>query len=201
MRRSFTLERNFSDIGQYQRYTGCEFDKFSLSVKPEGIVDCTFNLLGQGQSGATTVLAGATYSAATTTSPFDGFSGSISEGGSPIALVTDVKLDLNNGLSALFVVGSPQTIQPSIGRSNVTGTVTAYFQDVVLLNKFLNETVSSLSFTIGDGTNTITFYLPHIKYTGAPPNVAGEGPVTLSMPFQATLDATTNTNIQITRSS
>lgn len=199
-RRSFTIERNFSDIGQYQRYTGCEFDKFALSVKPEGIVECVFSVLGQGQSGGTTALGGATYNAATTSSPFDGFSGAISEGGSAIALVTDVKLNLNNGLASLFVVGSSQTIQPSIGRSNVTGTVTAFFQDVVLLNKFLNETVSSLSFTIGDGTNTMTFYCPRIKYTGAPPNVSGEGPVTLAMPFQAILDPTTNTNIQITRS-
>ena len=199
-RRSFTIERNFSDIVQFQRYTGCEFDKFSLSVKPEGIVDCTFSVLGQGQSGGVSILSGATYPAATTGSPFDGFSGTITEGGTTIALVTDVKLDLVNGLNPLFVVGSAQTIQPSIGRSNVTGTVTAFFQDAALINKFINETASALSFTVGDGTNTMTFTCPRIKYTGAPPNVAGEGPIVLAMPFQAILDPVSGTNIQIVRS-
>ena len=34
---------------------------------------------------------------------------------------------------------------------------------------------------------------------GGQPDVQGEGPITLSMPFQALLDSTTNTNIIIER--
>jgi hypothetical protein len=199
-RRSFTIERLFADLTQYRRYKGCEFTKMSLSVKPEGIVEVTFGVLGQSEAPDTAILSGETYSSATTTSPFDGFSGSISEGGSDIAVVTEVSLDLDNGLQALFVVGSPETIQPSIGRSNVTGSVTAYFQNTTLLNKFINETESSLSFVIGDGTNTLTFIVPRLKYTGGQPDVGGEGPVTLTMPFQALLDSTTGTNLKIIRS-
>ena len=199
-RRSFTVERLFADITQYRRYAGIEFNTLALQVQPEGIVSATFGVLGQSETGGTAILSGATYSPATTTSPMDGFSGSITEGGTTIALVTEVSLNLDNGLQALFVVGSPNTIHPSIGRSNGTGTVTAYFEDVTLLNKFINETESSLVFTVGDGTNTLKFTLPRIKYTGGQPDTPGEGPITLSMPFQALLDSTLSTNIQIIRS-
>ena len=78
--------------------------------------------------------------------------------------------------------------------------MTAYFENTTLLNKFINETESSLDFTIGDGTNTLRFKCPRIKYTGGQPDVGGEGPVTLTMPFQALLDSTTSTNLRIIRS-
>lgn len=199
-RRSFTIERLFADITQYRRYKGSEFSTMSLQVQPEGIVSVQFGVLGQSEAADTAILSGQTYSAATTTSPFDGFSGSITEGGSEIAVVTEVSLNLDNGLQALFVVGSAETIHPSIGRSNVTGSVTAYFENTTLLNKFINETESALTFTIGDGTNTLKFICPRIKYTGGQPDVAGEGPVTLTMPFQALLDSVTGTNLRIIRS-
>lgn len=199
-RRSFTVERYFADITQYRRYKGCEFNTMALAVQPEGIVSATFGVLGQSEAADIAILAGQTYSAATTTSPFDGFSGSITEGGSEIAVVTEVSLNLDNGLQALFVVGSPETINPSIGRSNVTGSLTAYFENTTLLNKFINETESSLSFTVGDGTNTLKFSCPRIKYTGGQPDVGSEGPVTLTMPFQALLDTTSGTNLKIIRS-
>lgn len=47
--------------------------------------------------------------------------------------------------------------------------------------------------------NNLKVILPRIKYNGGQPDVQGEGPITLSMPFQALLDSTTNTNIIIER--
>lgn len=199
-RRYFTIERKFADITQYLRYTGSEINTMALSVQPEGIIGVTFGIVGQAEATDTAIISGATYSAATTTSPMDGFSGSITEGGSAIAVVTEVTLNLDNALQPLFVVGSDETIFPSIGRSNVTGTLTAYFENATLRNKFINETESALTFTVGDGTNTMKFICPRIKYSGGQPDVGGEGPVTLSMPFQALLDSTTNTNLRVIRS-
>lgn len=48
--------------------------------------------------------------------------------------------------------------------------------------------------------NEQVYVIPNIVYTGGQPDVSGEGPVTLSMPFQATLDpAIEGTNIVIQR--
>jgi hypothetical protein len=69
-----------------------------------------------------------------------------------------------------------------------------------MLNKFINETESSIAFTLTDvDGNSLTFNLPRIKYTGAPPDVKGIGPITLAMPFQALLDTGNASNIVLTR--
>lgn len=168
-------------------------------MKAEGIVPIKFMVLGQDQTSSTTPIAGATYPAAPTRTPYSGFNGTIKEGGAVIAVLTEVKVTLKNNLSAIYVVGSPATLEPAIGKSMVTGTVTAYFQDTVMLNKFVNETESSIEFTLTDGTYSYDFLIPRVKYTGAPPNVSSDKPITLSMPFTALLDSVTGTNLRITK--
>lgn len=204
VRRSFTIERFFGDIltadKPYHRFTGVEFNTLALAVNANAMITGTFGVLGQNMTTAGAIVTGATYDPATTTSPLDSFTGALSEAGTPIAVVTEMALNLTNGLEARFVVGSKQSIRPSVGRSNVTGTVTAYFENSTLLDKFINETESSLSFTLPDGAgNEYTFTLPRIKYTGGQPDVEGEGPITLSMPFQALLDPVTGTNLVVDR--
>lgn len=203
-RRSFTIERFFGDIASvdkpYHRFTGVEFNTLALAINANAMITGTFGVLGQNMATGTTIITGATYAAATTTSPLDSFTGTLNEAGTPIAVITEISLSLENSLEARFVVGSKQSIRPSIGRSNVTGQVTAYFENSALLDKFINETESSIVFELPDGAgNKYTFTLPRIKYTGGQPDVDGEGPITLAMPFQALLDPTTGTNLMIDR--
>ena len=146
-----------------------------------------------------TAIAGATYDPASTTSPFDSFSGQINEGGASIATVTELSLTLENGLSPLFVVGSDTAECVSIARSNLTGSITTFFDSVALYEKFLNETESNLEFTLSDGTNAYTFSLPRVKYNSGQPDVSGEGEVTVSMGFQALFNATEESQIVIMR--
>jgi len=200
VRRPFTIERHFADIGQYLRYLGCEFNTWNLTVSTNAIITSSFGLVGRSMDApAQTAIAGATYQDASTTSPFDSFSGEISEGGSAIATVTELSLTLENGLSPLFVVGSDSAACVSIARSNLTGSITTFFDSVALYEKFLNETESNLEFTLSDGTNAYTFSLPRVKYNSGQPDVSGEGEVTVSMDFQALYDATEESQIVILR--
>lgn len=201
-RRSFTVERKFAnlDTPEWHRFTGCELNSFTLSVAPDAIISGAFSFIGQDQSIGTAIIAGATYGAATTTDPFDSFSGTITEGGSAIAIVTALEMTLENGLNPLFVVGSDLTLQPSIGKSRVSGTITAFFQNSDLLNKFINETSSSLVFVLQDPAgNTYDFTFPNIVYTGGQPDVDGDGEVTIALPFTALYDSTEGSNLTIER--
>lgn len=203
-RRSFTIERFFGDIQTvdkpYHRFTGVEFNTLGLAISANAMVTGTFGVLGQNMVTDTAVVAGATYLNPTVTSPLDSFTGTLNEGGVPIAVVTEIQLNLENGLEARFVVGSKASIQPSIGRSNCSGQVTAYFENSLLLDKFINEVESNIVFELPDGAgNKYIFTLPRIKYNGGQPDVEGEGPITLSMPFQALLHSATQTNIAIER--
>lgn len=205
-RTSYSFVRSFADIASldkpYYIYRGCEFNAMSLSIAANAMVTGTFSVVGQSQEIATdlTGLGTPTFPAPTETSPVDAFTGSIKEAGAAIAVVTEVSIDLQNGIEPRFVVGSKDTIRPSIARSNLTGNLTAYFENSTLVEKFVNETGSSLEMDLTDlEGNVIRVTIPSIVYTGGQPDVTGEGPVTLSMPWQAILDDTAETNIVIQR--
>jgi len=201
-RRSFTFERKFANLSvpEWHRYTGAEVNTLSLTVTPDAIVTGTMGIVAQDVAIGTAILSGATYGSATTTEPFDSFTGSITEGGGAIGTVTSLEMTLENGLSPLFAVGSATTDQPVIGKSRVTGTLTTYFQSKTLLDKFINETASSLVFILEDlAGNTYDFTLPNIKYTGGQPDVEGEGEITIALPFTALYDSTEGSNITIER--
>lgn len=204
IRRTFSAERFFADLGTankpYHRFRGIEFNTLALTISANAMITGTIGVLGLTSGLDTVPLAGATVTPPTTTSPLDSFTGTLQEAGEVIAVVTEITLNLDNGMAARFVVGSKTSIKPSIARSNLTGQVTAYFEDSRLLDKFINETESSLVFTMPDGEgNSYEFTIPRLKYTGGQPDVAGEGPITLSMPFQALLDPTQGTQILIER--
>lgn len=194
-----TFERAFADITKYRVFRGCVADKFSLSIKPNAIVTGTFSIIGMSNVNNTSPLD-ASVTASQTNAPYDTFTGTISEGGSPIAVVTGVELSLDNAVNPALVVGSSTAAALVAGRSNLTGTVDAYFENLTLLNKFINETESSLSIVLGNGsTKSYTILVPRIKFTGGETPLSGEGPIILKMPFQGLLDSVTGTNLQITR--
>ena len=119
-----------------------------------------------------------------------------------IAIITELSLTLENGLTPRMVVGSDKTILPQIGRSNLSGSATMYFDNSIQLEKFLSETESSMEFELNDGTNKYVVRIPRITYTGgANPDTSGEGSITLAVPFQALVDdSVEESNIRIDRS-
>lgn len=207
LRKSFTFVRHFEDlvgagVKPYFIYRGVELNQLKLTVQANAMVKGSFAVVGQGQENAVdlTTLGTATQLPPTTTPQLDSFTGSLQEGGETIAVVTEIQLTLDNGIAPRFVVGQKNSILPSLGRAKVTGTMTAYFEDSALIDKFLNEENSSLKFSLPDGKGkALTFDIPNIKYTGGQPNVTNEGPITLSMPFTALIDPKKGTNLRISR--
>ncbi len=205
-RSSHTLVRYFSDILEanepYHIYRGVEFNALQLTIAASAIVTGTLTAVGQSLELTQNLngLGTPTYTPISTTSPVDSFTGTLEEGGSTIAVVTELSLNLQNTLAPRFVVGDKDSLFPSVGRSNLTGQLTAYFDDSTLVRKFLDETNSSLAMNLPDADGNVQRWtIPNLKYTGGQPDVAGEGPITLAMPFQAILSATEGTNIIIER--
>lgn len=199
-RRSYTVERHHQDIGKYLRSTGCQFNTMSLSVAPNSMVTGSFGIIGSGFTTSGSALGSATYSAESTTAPFDSFSGSIKESGSAIAIITALELNIDNGMEALYVVGSADTLLPSIGKSSVTGSVTAYFENTTLLDKFVAETTSSIEFTLTDAAgNDYIVLLPKVKYNSGNPEVSGPGAITVTLDFVALYNSSDASQIKITR--
>ncbi len=206
---SFTIEKEFADIGQFAVYRGCAVNTLSLTLANNAVVTGTIGILGAGADAvaASSVEGAGGEGTLTNTEVFDSFSGSISENGDPIGIVTNLEFTIDNGLSANFsILGThdnpEEALFLSMDRFNVTGTVTVYFEDASLVNKFVSETASSLQFNLIDTDgNDLDFEFPLIKYTGHDLGVGDAGPMTIAMPFQALYDATegVETTLTITR--
>ena len=198
--RTFTIERKQSDITQFLRATGCSFNSMSLSVAPNSMITGSFGVIGKDFTLTQAAIASSSYPLATTTNPFDSFTGSITVGGTAIAVVTALELNIDNGMEAQYVVGDATSLQPPLAKSTVTGSVTAYFENQTLINYFINETAVAVAFELIDSAlNKYTFSMPVVKFNSGNPEVGGAGAITVTLDFIALYDPVTLTQLQITK--
>ena len=200
----FTMEDAANDIAQFRLFTGLAVSTASFSIAPNQMVTATFDMVGKGMTQAgTTGSTGGTPTASTTNSPFDSYSGTITDGGSGISIVTSIDFSLSNSLAPTFVVGADNAQSLEFGSAVVEGTMTVYYEDETLINKFLNETESSITVSVDDptGSNAYTFEFPRVKYNGASVPLQNPQSRLITLPFVALYDTTENTNLKMTRTS
>lgn len=200
--RSFTIERAHADVAQYMLFTGCMINSLSLDIQPGQLVTGSFGILGRDMTISGTPR---TVTAAPTSRAFDAVSGAILEGGASSTIISSLQINIDNGLSPAFVIGSNVTPQILLGQSNVTGSARVWFENATLLNKFINETESAIQVTLDNSASSgqggdLVFLLPRIKYNGGDIEVqnAADG-LFIDLPFQALRDSVTGTNVRITR--
>lgn len=203
-RTSLAMEEQQLDIGEYRVYNGMIVDKFQLTVPANGVVTGKFDLIGFSQSAlSTATFTGATWvPVATIKNPFTqyGASGFLKEGGATVGYVTGLDFTIDNAHTKNFAIASNVVRDFTSARSKITGTASVFFEDATMYNKFFNGTYSSLDLKLDNGTNTLEFSFPNIKYMGATKTITGAGPVTMSMPFEALYDGTALSHVVITRS-
>lgn len=204
LRQSFTFITHNADLPEdgYTIYRGCEINTLSLQVSAEAITVSDFGIIGREMEMVSALPAGATITPRTTTAPMDGFSGSLSQDDDMVANVTEISLEIDNGIEPRFVIGSKSSITPGAKRRNVNGSMNTYYDSTALKKKFLAEEEVDLKFVISDSKSTngsYEFHMPRIKLTEAPTPVDGEGDIMLNAGYKALLSSTEGFSIQITR--
>lgn len=202
----FSIEDAALDIGQYRLFKGCTVNNLAVSIKPNQMVTTTFGLIGKDLAISSTSVD-PTKTAASNNQPFDAYSGSLKiadAGGSltSIATITGIDFSMNNNMAATFVVGSASTPQLEYGNVAVEGTITAYFEDLSLYNRFLNETETALEVVVDDptGSSDYTILFPRVKFNGGSTPVDSPTSRIMTIPFVAIYDSVENTTIKLTRS-
>lgn len=191
------------DTPQYRKFQGCAVNTMTINASPNSMIIGTFGIVGKNLVQSTSQLA--SPSDATGGEPFDSYSGEIYEGGTTtsdlINTVTQVEFTLNNGLGPTYVLGSDVTPQLEFVRREVTGTITAYYEDATLIDKFIDETESSLQVTFDDPASggAYTFDFPRIKINGAAVPVANPQSRLITLPFVALYDGTAEYQIQVSK--
>jgi hypothetical protein len=198
-----TIERQLLVTPLYEVFLGCAVNSMEFRLEPESIPMVTFNGLGLSAGTPSGTPLDAAPDAAGTDQPFDTFTGTIAEDGSPIAVVTGVNFTIARNRVLSPVIGSKFSPAVFEGTAVVTGEMRAIFQSHALYTKFIDESASDLEIVLKDpdnlSTKSMTMLLPRIKYTGNMKDPAREGPVIENIPFQALYDPSSASSIVLTR--
>lgn len=204
--RSYVIEVGYEDWtpAQYLQYLGMRCAGFNFTFAWGAEVTGSFQFQGAAAAAPTTTsLVGAGSVTPVTTSDIVNGSSDISnvliDGGAPGSIIRQIQLNLDNRMRPIEGVGSVGPSDQKYGSSGITGQIMGYFDDVTLYEKLLNNTSASLVFTVGDGTNTMTFDLPNVKFNDGSPQGSGkDSDVMLALNFTALEDAV-KSPLRITR--
>ncbi len=199
-----------SDITQFRQFSGCLVNSATFNIAPSQMVQTTFDIVGRNMVQAGTSLD-STPTAAATFEPFDSFNGELLEGGvgtaNDLCIMSALNFSITNDVTPAHVIlcadNRDTAAQMQYGMATVEGTMTVYYEDETLINKFLNETETELSVTVDDptGTNGYTFYMPRVKLNGAAVPVANMQSRMIEIPFVALKDPSDGFSLRLTRTS
>lgn len=206
---SFTFERQQQDIAvpSYEYFTGQQVDGLSLAFKADSIVTGKVTVMGMSASATTTRAAGATDVAAPTF-PVLNTSSNVGELYENNVLVTgpsymmETSIDIKNNLGQQVAVGNISPIGVRNGEFAVTGTLTAYFGDLTLLNQVFNNNDVSLMIRTGrtDGNReSYVFDVPSMRVSGTSPVTAKSQDRMFTGTYAAKMHPTYNYMLGISR--
>lgn len=208
---SYTIERAIEDVNQFFAYRGMVPAKLSMSFASgaiaTGSIDFTgkdSTLSGTGSTVTTSQLTG-TPVASQTYDVMNAVSGvgSIMEGGAALTgtFIKSLKFDADNKLRGQTAIGTLGNAGIGSGTLEVKGDIEVYLADGTMYKKFINNTISSISWRVVDGSgNGYIFTFPKVRYSDAKVQAGGlDQDVMLSMPFTALMDPTTLKTILIDR--
>jgi hypothetical protein len=202
--RSFTIERQHTDVAStFELYTGVKVNSMTVNVAAGSISRYTFALLGQDEVSAAASAASSTTDHAT--NPImNGVDNVYAVRENHVSLGTIVRsfsLTVANNHFARQAVGSLGPVSMGSGSCVVTGTLSVYFENNTLLDKFRNWTTTNLSFILQDSAgNAYCFHIPECKLTLGRASTPGlNQDITAELSFQGYRDTTYGHTLRITR--
>ena len=150
-------------------FLGMRVDTLSLSNAVDELLVCEVGFVGQEQTTAQ-ALATAVYPTTGSAAAYEQFywtQGVISVAGSPVAIVSDFQIEVNNTLkSDRYFLGGATMSEPILaGMTEITGSITAEFDSLTALNRFVNNDQVALSakWTAATAIESTTF--PYVEVT------------------------------------
>lgn len=191
--RSFTIEQIYPDIDINELMTGMRVNQGQFRLPPSGLATCTWDFMGK--DGAVASGGSAPYfsspTAATDTPILAAVSGACVIDGVASSLITGIDFTATNNMTTTPVVGTNGAPEIFYGRHVTTGTVSMYVESEDQINYFLNESEIAITVLMESPGSTpkdfLAFTFPRVKLSGVQKQIASEGGVIASFPFQALL--------------
>lgn len=205
--KSYAIERAHLDKTQFFLFNGMEINQMSMTVEANAIVTGAFSFMGKTTSRAgATSSTGGTPTSATTEDILNAVTnvGQIREGGAALAsdlFIQSLDYTLVNNVRGIPGVGTLGSADMGVGSVDLTGSMSVYFKDGTLYDKYIGGTETSLSFKFEDTDgNAYIFTFPRIKFESDSVNAGGiNTDVVEEISWRAIRDSTTDCTIQIDR--
>lgn len=189
--RKYAIEVWNQDVDIARLFTECRAGGFNAQLPASGIGTVDFDFMGRNmtmyESGAAPFFTSPADE--TTTGVVAAVNGLLRASGQTIAVITGLNIQMQLSPSADPVVGSNLVPEIFLGRANVSGQLTAFFENADLINDFVNENeielLAYLTTTSAVNTPALTFYMPRVKLGGADLQTQGESGQSLTIPYQA----------------
>jgi hypothetical protein len=172
-------------------FTECRVGGFNVQLPASGNATVDFDMMGRDMetysSGSAPFFSSPT--SPTTTGILASANGLLRVSGETVGIITGLNIQHQMELTGDPVVGSNLLPDILAGRSMVSGQMTAYFEDLDLIDDFRNESeieiLAFLTATSADDSPAMTFFLPRVKLGGADLPADGEGAQIITLPYQA----------------
>lgn len=185
---SFSIEHWYSDITESELFTGCKISSIDINLPPTGMATINFGVMGKDVTTNASTQYYTSPTAATTSGIVAAVNGLAYAIGTRQTVLTGLSIKYDGGMTSDPVVGSNTVPDIFEGRVNVTGELTAFFEDGTLRDAFINETEVALMFvfTTGSAKNAdfVSFVLPRVKL-GSAAKDDGEKGLVQTLSYQA----------------
>ena len=198
--KSFLLEKAFTDVGEFFTFTGMRVGTANISIAPGAILTGSFGFSGenasmQGTSIISGLLSPETIPVATNDvyNAVDNVGNVLIDGVvDPDVCFTEISFDVENNLRFQPCIGQLESSGIGVGRTQISGTLSAYFINRTFFEKYLNFDTVSVSFTVTDAAgNTYLLDFPSVKFTNGEVVAGGnDEDVLVTIEFTAKRDPT-----------
>lgn len=189
--RKFAFEVYHSDLDIYRMFTECRIGGIKLGLPATGMSTIEIPVVGRDMetgSGASAPFF-TSPTAATSTGILAAVNGLVRIGGVNQGVITGATIGVDLGAEAPAVVGQNIVPEVFLKTTNVSGQITAFFEDLTLVNAFKAETEIELLFYLLTGStataDAMTVYLPRVKFGNADVGIGTEAGVPITLPFTA----------------
>lgn len=202
---SFSIERSHTDLPTiFEQLTGQKVDTLSMRMATQSIATGSFGFLGKDEDGASATFGTGSNEGATTFDVWNGIDNLELVRENHVAfgtIIRDVSIDVGNNMfprTALTLLGASSI---GSGSNQVRGSMTVYFEDHTVIDKYRNWTTTSFTFIFSDPSNNyFVVHVPSVKLSDASAPTQGlNQDVTASFTWDAFRDASLLETIRFAR--
>lgn len=205
---SFTLETAFNDVGQYMVHDGVRIGTYSLEVSSGSIVTGSMSVAGKATNNYQATKLGDvvnyTVLQSTATEVMNATTnvGNIKKDGLVLSYgIQSITIEGDATLRNQMAVSSKFPRGIGTGRFQLSGSITAYFENLELWNDFKDHETVSVAFDFSDGDNNAYIYtIPAMKFASDPVAPGGiDQDINEEIEWMAFRDAATKCMLQVDR--